>query len=524
MAGLSSAMLIAIFPGLDFPSLAWVALIPLLLLLKRCTLRRAFFLSAAVGWCFLCGVTWWGQDIEGYNLFKFFGQNLILCGYFGFFGVTTALLAKKVPRWNTLSVPAVWVLIEYLRSHVGFLSWPFGILGYSQYAVLPVARIAAFTGVYGVSFVIVAVNAALADVVDDLLVRKWALRSAGASALAARKRELSWPVVAQSLLVLLLFIPAVTLKPATAAPAMTSSVVQGNVYLFESNSATLRDEVLRTYERLTLAAGSSQPSLIVWPSSSVPGRIPLERDLVALLGDLARKTGAYLLVGSAGFDKMNGDSLDVNRIANSAFLLSPPGKIVGRYDKIRLLPFDEYLPLRKYVAWPSWIVSDMVDAVPGKELTVFAMDKGRFCVLICWENYFPDQFRKMAAQGVDFMVSMSNDAFVRHSPAAHYHMLALNVFRAIENHVSVIRASTSGVSCVIQPDGLISARVRDDQSRDVNVEGYLAGSIVLGTERSVYNRYGDWFVCALALVMIVVSVQAAFVEKSPSDGECDEQE
>jgi len=248
------------------------------------------------------------------------------------------------------------------------------------------------------------------------------------------------------------------------------------------------------------SAGSG-PDLVVWPSSSVPGRLPFDGTLKRMLSDVARETRAYFLIGTAGFDKFNQEQRRLQRVANSAFLFSPQGEIVGRYDKMRLLPFDEYLPLREYLAWPSWFVAQgMTEHLPGREMTIFRMDKARFGVLICWENLFPDQFREMSSRGVDFMVSMTNEGFTL-VPEAHYQLLAIYRFRAIENRVSIVRTDTKGVSCIIDPEGRITARVQDHKGNDINVEGYLVGEVPLSSSRTFYTRHGDRFVLALFILL-----------------------
>jgi apolipoprotein N-acyltransferase len=280
-------------------------------------------------------------------------------------------------------------------------------------------------------------------------------------------------------------------------------IVQGNILLNDLDDLKYRKKVFQKYRRLTSAVSDFNPEFIAWPSSSVPGKIPANRFLVRLLSNLAQETRSFLLIGSSGYDKLNPEERKSKKAANSAFLFSPQGEIVGRYDKIMLLPFDEYLPLRGYMKWPSWIInSDWVDAQPGKELTIFNMDNVRFGVMICWENYFPDLFRKMAAKGVDFMVSMTNEGFSE-NPSPHYQILALNVFRAIENHVSIVRTASTGVSAIVDPTGIITAKVEDRNKNDVNVEGYIVGKIPLSRQRSFYNRHGDWFVYSLLVVFII---------------------
>lgn len=292
-------------------------------------------------------------------------------------------------------------------------------------------------------------------------------------------------------------------------PTMKVALVQGNVYWNErywsdryKYDSYYREGIFQKYSSLTSRAADFKPELILWPSSSVPGRIPYERMRVRMLSSLARETGSFLLIGSSGFDKFTSDQKKTRRIANSAFLFSPQGEIIGRYDKMRLLPFDEYLPLRNHVKWPSWIVSNITDHQPGEEMTIFTMKGVKFGVLICWEYMFPEQFRKMAIKGVDFMVNMTNEGFTR-TPAAHYQMMAMSVLRAVENNVSIVRTASTGVSAIIEPDGRIRSRVKDHNLRDVDVEGYLVDEIPLSSKRTFYSRYGDWFIYTLLIILIV---------------------
>jgi apolipoprotein N-acyltransferase len=488
------------FPGFDLNFLAWVALIPLLLLIKRSGALGAFLSSLAVGFIFYLALVWWCFKVDGGNAANVILPDLILAFYFGVFGLLAHYFNKKTPRWVALTCPTAWALLEYVRTHMGFLANPWGVLGYSQYAVLPVARISAFTGVYGVSFLIVTVNTVLAELIYPYLARPRERTSLKGAWLDGQK----WPKGILTAVLLLSFASSLSalhsLKERGNPPSLKVALVQVNVAGEENTAANFRKWIFHKYSSLTLGAADSKPELIAWPSSSVVGRIPYDRILLKALSGLARKAEAFLLVGSTGQAKFNRQEEKAKRLGNSAFLFAPDGKIVGRYDKIRLLPFDEYLPLRDWLKWPSWIVSsDMTDTQAGEKLTVFRMKNMRFGVQICWENLFPDLFRKMVAQGVDFMVSMTNEGFTD-SPSARYQMLAMNVFRAIENHVTIVRTAPTGVSSIIEPSGRISARIQDESSKDVDVEGYLLGQVVLSSKRTFYNRYGDWFIYGLFVV------------------------
>jgi apolipoprotein N-acyltransferase len=142
------------------------------------------------------------------------------------------------------------------------------------------------------------------------------------------------------------------------------------------------------------------------------------------------------------------------------------------------------------------------------------MGSVRFGVQICWENLFPDQFRELAGKGVDFMVSMTNEQFTDSRPA-HYQMLSMNVFRAIENGISIVRTAPSGVSALIGPSGRIIGRLTGKGGSDISEEGFIVGEIPLSRQRTFYTRHGDWFVAlmtAISVVAFIWSLRGIFIK------------
>jgi apolipoprotein N-acyltransferase len=505
LTALSAAFLILTFPKSEMYYLAYVALVPLILIIKKSDPLKAFIYSLSAGLIFYTQFLWWLLSTEGVNPFNFtLGVFLKAC-YLGLFGLLACYFQKKEPRWNIITFPSTWVIIEFMRSHISFLSTPWGILGYSQYSVLPVVWISSFAGVYGISFLIVMVNTTIAEIIDAYL---------SSSQVEVQRRAYSPGIKKISLglltgILILSGLHALSYTQEGSTPKLKVALVQGNVYWNNKywsnkykNDTSYREGIFQKYSLLSRQVAGFKPDLILWPSSSVPGKMPYEQMRVRMLSELAQEMGSFLLVGSSGFDKFNPEQRQTWRLSNSAFLFSPQGKMLDKYDKIRLLPFDEYLPLRGFIKWPSWVASDMIDSLPGKHKTIFNMGDVRFAVLICWENMFPEQFREMAAKGVQFMVSMTNEGFTK-VPVGHYQMLAVNVLRAVENHVAIARISSTGVSCIIEPNGRIVDRVRDHNSNDVNVEGYLVDEIPLSSKRTFYSRYGDWFIYTLSGIFIV---------------------
>lgn len=508
LSSVSASLLILIFPAFDLNYLAWIALVPMFMVIRRSGAVGSFFFSLLTGFIFFSGLQWWYLHIGGINLANFSLTMLALSLYFGIFGLLANIFHRRIPQWDILTFPVIWTLLEYVRTHLGFLSFPWGLLGYSQYSVLSVASFGAFTGVYGVSFLIVTVNIGLTELIAPMFFKETKESLLESSIRPAAGTSIGMLIVIISATGLIFLFGNLTSASIEGHESLPVALVQGNISAKENNDNRYREEIISKYRKLTLDSAEKKPSLVVWPSSSVPGRIPADRMLVRMLGNLAKQSQSFLLIGSRGFEKFNKESSSGRRTANSAFLFSPPGKLVGRYDKIKLLPFDEYVPLRGVIKWPSWIVNmDALDNQPGREMTVFEMDDKRFGVLICWENYFTDNFRRAAAQGVDFMVSMTNEAFID-VPAAHYQMLAMNIFRAIENRVSIVRTASTGVSCVVEPNGRVTARIQNKDNKDIDIAGYEIARIPVTGERSFYNRHGDWFIMGLAFLLLGFAVPA----------------
>ncbi|MHC1744618.1 MAG: apolipoprotein N-acyltransferase [Syntrophobacteraceae bacterium] len=296
------------------------------------------------------------------------------------------------------------------------------------------------------------------------------------------------------------------------------AVVQGNVLAYNNMDPRAQGEHLKPYQRLSTEAGLEKPDLIVWPSSSLPASISGNRLIRATVVQLARSTGAFLLVGGAGYDKVNPQKDRDEAYSNSEFLIAPSGKIEAQYNKIRLTPFNEYVPMKGIVSWPDWITELRDNFKRGDQFTVFQVGEARFGSPICWENLFPDLFRRFVLEGANLMVSATNEGFFGPT-SAPYQTLAMNVFRAVENRVVVARAATTGVSAFIHANGEILDRVRDGNQKDLFVAGYLVRDVPLFSRKTFYTRHGDLFARAaigLAVLAVLVAGLKLFHHKSRS--------
>jgi apolipoprotein N-acyltransferase len=286
------------------------------------------------------------------------------------------------------------------------------------------------------------------------------------------------------------------------------ALVQANILARNDMSIIQQVEHLRGYERLTKEAAQERPAVVIWPASSLPAPIT-SRVVRFTLIQLAPRIGTYLLVGGAGQDKGGPPNEGYLPYSNSEFLISPSGRPVAQYNKIRLLAFNEYLPLQGIIHWPEWITTLKGSYIPGKEYTLFEVSGARFGTPVCWENMFPDFFRRFVKEGANFMVSVTNEGFFGRSPAPYYQSLAINVFRAVENRVAIVRVATTGVSCVIHPNGDIVERIMDGNGKDLSVSGFLVRDIPLSNKKTFYTLHGDLFAYAsigVAAMMISISL------------------
>jgi apolipoprotein N-acyltransferase len=471
-----------------------VAFVPLLIATRSAGPGRAALLGLLCGWGVEVGHTTWllgsGVSLPAFALLTAF------CALR--FGVLGALAALPFGAWRVVVLPGAWVLLEYLRLHQGPFSVVWSLAGYSQASFLPAARLAAWAGVYGVSYAVVAVNVAVAELALS------ALRPAGSPARGLRALA---PALAVLALTAALVASRATPSAATAPAAgheLRVVAVQGGIYRRASDPEADRARVIERYRRMSREATTDSPGLVVWPEGSFPASIPADAGALHAVFGIAQELGAPLLLAASGADKTNRGARPRRAAANSAFLVDPAGRVRGRYDKVRLLPFNEYVPLRGIVPWPDWIASDFVDAIPGSGWTHFDLDGYRFAVLICWENFFPHDFRD-AAEGADFVVSLTNESFTG-SRVAHRQLLDMNRFRAIESGVWIVRAATTAESAVISPSGELVARVLGPEADGVDALGALSVAFAPVAVPTLYRRFGDWLVGLQVFLLPAIAV------------------
>jgi apolipoprotein N-acyltransferase len=505
---LSGILLILAFPPYELHWLAWVALVPLLIVISGRGPKYGFLLSCVCMMVFFAVVFGFVLEVPGYGPSHHAFLDLYLGPLCAVFGLLYSFIWRRCTGTVALlAAPFSWVCIEYIRANFGFLAFPWVLLGHSQYKVLSIIQIASVVGVYGVSFLIVMVNSALAAVV---LHASRKLRSEGSLVFPTISRlgAVSMAVTAALLVALsIVYGRSNVMAGPNDRAGIKVAVVQGNIPQSMKWDRRHARFIIQTYSRLTVEASKTNPALIIWPESATPGPIRLNRRLHREVKLITKKAGNYLLLGSSSHQKLK--TGNGRAFSNSAFLFSPnPDARRQRYDKIRLFPFGEYLPMENSIPW-AWInVPNIPSFSPGKEFTVFQGPGFRFGVIICWEILFPEMVREFVKEGAQFIVNITNEAWFGET-VGPYHMVTSSVFRAVENQVYVIRCANTGISCFIDPHGHVVDRVKDESGKDIFVRGFLTERIIPMESNTIYTRYGDlfiWLSLAVTAAVLVIGV------------------
>ncbi len=493
-AAASGALLITGFQPLDYSLVTWFALVPLLIAVRDKSARTSLLLGTLAGLVFFLGTIYWvshsmyvyGNLPAAASFLILFLLCLYLALYTGVFALLFNFLSRRSSAPALLTVPVLWVALEYIRTYA-LTGFPWALLGYSQYKLLPVIQIADITGVYGVSFLVAALNGAVFDVFSCRQKSHGMRPPAG------------WPLAAAAIVyavavTMVFFYGVEKLKKAGNWQGFRVAVVQGNIEQDKKWNVKFQREVIDTYKRLTIRAAKTAPQIIVWPETALPFIFGYNKELTEEFVSFQKGLGTYLLFGTVIVKNIGADE---SMMSNSAVLLSPEGNIVSIYDKIHLVPYGEYVPLRRFFPFIEKLTAGTGDFLAGKETVVMKTPYAKIGNLICYEIIFPGLVRKFAGRGADVLVTITNDAWFGRTSAPYQHF-AMAVFRAVENRVPVIRAANTGIS------GFIDSRGRITGKSDIFVEAVLTEEIACGDGKSIYTRYGDIFAYSCILVSVLL--------------------
>jgi len=499
-------LVLSFLPYANLGFLTWFAFVPLFFNLKNKSRLKVFFLYYLTGVIFWSGIVYWLIHVTFVGLILIV---LYLALYFGTFGLIISLINSRLRAFaRLLFIPGIWILLEYLRSYLfGGFGW--ALLGYSQYLNLPIIQVADITGVWGISFLVMSMNVLIYSMLD-----------ARFSRLVIKQR----PTSVITNYALILFLLSLSLgygfyklycKPKVInRKSIRISVIQGNIPQAIKWEEAARVKIFEEYQRLSHLAAYDLPDLIIWPEAALPGILGQDEYVKRNLQEFVSSIRIPFLVGAVNLDNKN--------YYNSAMLISRQGEFIQRYDKLHLVPFGEYIPLRGIFGFLETVVP-IGDFSSGEEYTVFNLDRivpasmpqvdikqaegARFSVLICFEDIFPQISRQFVKKEADFLINITNDAWFGDTSSPYQHLSA-SVFRAVENGVYLVRAANTGISGFITPNGIIYPLTDEISGKQTFISGYLAKEIfIFPKQYSFYTQWGDWFVLVCLILAIYVIVK-----------------
>lgn len=506
-AFLSGVLLSAAFPPLEWSWLAWIALVPLLVLgLSPCSSPwwigywyglghflttfawlRKVFLPAPLALALACAL---------FPALWLFLARLIHCN------ISVAedddLLPRTDPGLNPstllngkrqclflLLLAFMWCAFEWVRSWL-LSGLPWNLLGVSQWrnsALLPLSRL---TGVYGLSFLIVSGNIAFYFVAVRIADRMKGILGP----------RMTWPLV--------LFVGLVTVAVAMGRVYRISvpsdfvrvAAIQGNIPQSRFASASRLDFALEVYTKMTRRiVNLGKPDLVVWPETAIPESLRTHAPTAAAMVALFDEIRTPMIVGTIDYRySPRADSNEPPRGFNSALMYDGAGNVVDWYDKVRLVPFGEFVPLEQYFPWLTRWIGMGRSLSPGRAATVLTFDGDRrFGVCICYEDIFPEITRQHVFAGANILLAITNDAWFGETSGSRQH-LAHSVFRAVESCRPMLRNGNNSDTCLILPDGKILAILYDARGgRFVRDARVYTVPVWQDLPVTFYTRHGNWF-------------------------------
>jgi apolipoprotein N-acyltransferase len=493
-AGATALLLILAFPDFEFGFLAWIGLVPLLVAVtRRPSPARALILGWAAGTVFFYATCYWLT----YSMIHYGGLPTVLAYLLllpgavviGIFpGLAMMLLVLAIKRWGHMAVliaPVFWTAFEWARLGVTGQLW--NALGYSQAYYPLLLDPASWGGVYAVSFLIVVINSAVALVI---------LTRSGWGASVAL---LTTVFVAAAFFIVGSFATAESLSG--NPPYLNVVALQPNVPMTLVKSPEEFRQLMERHLRLSTESlqqlDTNLPRLVIWPESPMNFTYASDRAFQELAAGFARSNQTSLLFNSLEPAPADGSY-------NSALIINEEGRLISQYDKIRLMPFGEYVPLPQWLPGASLITGLVGDFTPGDKYTLMPVADHRAGVFICIESAYPWIARRMTNEGADVLINISNDGYLGPTAVMRQH-LANAIFRAVENGRPLLRVTNTGLSALIRPDGYVEDQTGAFQ---VEVRNWKVGQSL--TRNTFYTRHGDLFVHICAAVAGILFVVALF--------------
>jgi len=496
---LSALLFAGSFPNLlienGIPFLAWIAYAPIFVLLQRVSLGASVFWGALYGYAAYSLFNYW---LTTFHPLAGLIVNSVYLVYNAalFFFLRLALVLFPKRGWLVQWI--IWLAYEYLRTK-GFLGYSYGITGYSQWRMLPLIQIANIFGVWGVSALVVFPSVFIAHFIGS---------GEKTKTLLPTPHSLLPFFVWLAFLIASLIYGLALPSDFSTAPHVNIALIQHNTDPWKGGIEEYRSNfvILKRLSNEALAA-EPKPDMVVWSETAFVPRIywhetyrddPSSYVLVReLLDYLATQEVPFVIGNDDGRKDPVKNPKEGNRIDYNAAMLYEKGKNTGMYRKLHLVPFTENFPYEKQlpVIHRALVNSDTHFWEKGSEVKVFEGPGFAFSTPICFEDTFGYLSRKFVQNGAQVIVNLSNDAWSKSLPAQNQH-LSMAVFRAVENRVSMVRATASGQTCGIAPNGRIIAMAKPF------TEAALVVAIPVVKGYTVYTRGGDFLGLGFAVAAV----------------------
>jgi len=486
----SAALLRLAYPWSDIGWLTWFALVPLLCVLLTVRPR------AAVGYMFIWAVVFYGlmtSYLRQFGILPWAAATLVNSAFFLPLALLVAHLGRcKSSLAGASAIAGGWVLTEWVHANAGPVAYTVGVLAHTQHDNIPLLQLASVTGELGISFLLVLANAALACLVLALARR-------------TRTSPVHTPVSPlPAVLAAAVLVAAAAcwgniqlqkwhVRPLYIGPRKSVALIQGNTLNEIFPTAADVAENAETYFRLSRQAARVPVDLIIWPESALPVVLRNSTYWMQRVADLAKQTGAYILLGCFDEDEQG-------RLYNTATLISPEGNIVGRYAKRHLVIYGEYVPFRKQLArllerYPI----RRRDLTPGSDATPLPFPDMPLAVLICYESQLPALTRESVRRGGTAIAHITSEGWFGKSAEVpqHSNMAAL---RAVESRRYFMRVGTTGETCVIDPYGEVVASIPPFTT------DFVVARLSPRQGLTLYMRLGDCPIVGISLIIVLVGL------------------
>jgi apolipoprotein N-acyltransferase len=413
--------------------------------------------------------------------------GLLLVSYLalfpGFFALVVSLAVRRFGVGGVWFSPLVWVATEWTRSWLGS-GFPWANLGASQATVIPVVQLASVTGVYGLSALVALVaTAAAAVTLSNRAVHRWGAGAVGLG-LVAIVTGGAFRVAHGGLV--------------ASGTVVRVGLVQGNIDQSIKYDPKFRDAIIDRYISLSRQVIGAGAAIVIWPEASTPFYFDVEANLAAPIRRLAAESHTPFILGTDEFE--SGGKGGTDKYYNSAVLLGADGKSHGTYRKMRLVPFGEYVPLKKLLFFVGPLVQGVSDFSFGTDPVVFDADGKRVSVAICYESIYPWIGRAFVLRGSQLLATITNDAWFGRSSAPFQHF-EQGAIRAVEEGRYVVRAANTGISGAVDPYGRELTRTNLFEPAAITVD------VRLLNERTIYSYLGDliaWLSAGITVWVVVI--------------------